>query len=193
MIDLISRVNPNYQKSIDAVSGAKPAEKTEKPADEAVKENVDTYVPEDKNKVEEDAGTTYKPNAALVKAMKDEQAANQQKFIDMMKSMLNKQGKVFGESTDYTVSAEVQAAAKEAISEDGYWGVKQTSERIFKMAQALAGDDPEKMKEMQEAVKKGYEAAGKAWGGDLPEIAGQTLDAVNGMFDAYFNGGKTEE
>ena len=42
MIDLISRVNPNYQKSIDAVSGAKPAEKTEKPADEAVKENVDT-------------------------------------------------------------------------------------------------------------------------------------------------------
>ena len=101
MIDLISRVNPNYQKSIDAVSGAKPAEKTEKPADEAVKENVDTYVPEDKNKVEEDAGTTYKPNAALVKAMKDEQAANQQRFIDMMKSMLNKQGKVFGESTDY--------------------------------------------------------------------------------------------
>ena len=90
MIDLISRVNPNYQKSIDAVSGAKPAEKTEKPADEAVKENVDTYVPEDKNKVEEDAGTTYKPNAALVKAMKDEQAANQQRFIDMMKSMLNK-------------------------------------------------------------------------------------------------------
>ena len=35
MIDLISRVNPNYQKSIDAVSGAKPAERTEKPADEA--------------------------------------------------------------------------------------------------------------------------------------------------------------
>ena len=41
MIDLISRVNPNYQKSIDAVSGAKPAEKTEKPADETVKENVE--------------------------------------------------------------------------------------------------------------------------------------------------------
>ena len=70
MIDIISRVNPNYQKSVDAVSSAKPAEKAEKPTDETVeagKENVDTYVPEDKNKVEEDAGTTYKPNAALVK------------------------------------------------------------------------------------------------------------------------------
>ena len=59
------------------------------------------------------------------------------------------------------------------------------------MAQALAGDDPEKMKTMQAAVKKGYEAAGKAWGSDLPDIAGETIDAVNKMFDNYF--GKDEE
>ena len=193
MIDLISRVNPNYQKSIDAVSGAKPAEKTEKPADEAVKENVDTYVPEDKNKVEEDAGTTYKPNAALVKAMKDEQAANQQKFIDMMKSMLNKQGKVFGESTDYTVSAEVQAAAKEAISEDGYWGVKQTSERMGNFGKALVGGDPARAGEMRDAFIKGYEAATKAWGGALPSIAKETYDASMKLFDEWENEGKKND
>jgi len=52
----------------------------------------------------------------------------------------------------------------------------------------------DKMHEMQAAVKKGYEAAGKAWGGDLPGIAGQTIDAVDKMFEDYFaKAGKIEE
>ena len=142
--------------------------------------------------------------AALVKSLKDDLDNQMNRFINMMTQTFQKQGMTVKSAQDdsfwqmfasgnLTVDLETKQAAQEAISEDGYWGVKQTSERIFKMAQALAGDDPEKMKEMQEAVKQGYEAAGKAWGGDLPEIAGQTLDAVNGMFDAYFNGGKTEE
>ena len=193
MIDIISRVNPNYQKSVDAVSSAKPAEKAEKPTDETVeagKENVDTYVPEDKNKVEEDAGTTYKPNAALVKAMKDEQAANQQRFVEMMKSMLTKQGKVYGQSTDYTVSAEVQAAAKEAIAEDGYWGVKQTSERMVNFGKALVGGDPARAGEMRDAFIKGYEAAAKVWGGALPDIAKETYDASMKLFDEWEKEGK---
>ena len=37
--------------------------------------------------------------------------------------------------------------------ENGYWGVKQTSERIFSFAQALAGDDEEKMTKMKEAFE----------------------------------------
>jgi len=196
MIDIISRVNPNYQKSVDAVSSAKPAEKAEKPTDETVeagKENVDTYVPEDKNKVEEDAGTTYKPNAALVKAMKDEQAANQQRFVEMMKSMLTKQGKVYGQSTDYTVSAEVQAAAKEAIAEDGYWGVKQTSERMVNFGKALVGGDPARAGEMRDAFIKGYEAATKAWGGALPSIAKETYDASMKLFDEWEKEGAVDK
>lgn len=89
-------------------------------------------------------------------------------------------------SGNLQVDAETKAQAQEAISENGYWGVKQTSERIFQMAQALAGDDPEKMKVMQDAVKRGYEAAGKAWGGELPGIAGETISAVDKMFEDYF-------
>lgn len=197
MVDIISTVNPNYQKSVDAVSKAKTsteAESTEKESvSTEIKENVDTYVPEDKTEVEEDAGTTYKPNAALVQALKDEQAANQERFINMMKSMLNKQGKVFGESTDYTVSEEVQAAAKEAISEDGYWGVKQTSERMVSFAKALVGGDPSRVGEMRDAFIKGYEAAAKAWGGALPSIAQETYDASMKLFDEWEKEGKQNE
>lgn len=193
MVDIISRVNPNYQKSADAVSKTSTeAESAEKEAASTeTKGNVDTYVPE--TKIEEDAGTTYKPNAALVQAMKDEQAANQARFINMMKSMLNKQGKVFGESTDYTVSEEVQAAAKEAISEDGYWGVKQTSERMVSFAKALVGGDPSRVGEMRDSFIKGYEAAAKVWGGALPSIAQETYDATMKLFDEWEKEGKQTE
>lgn len=142
--------------------------------------------------------------AALVKSLKADLDNQMSRFINMMTQTFQKQGitaksaeddsfwRMFS-SGNLTVDLETKQAAQEAISEDGYWGVKQTSERIFKMAQALAGDDPEKMKQMQDAVAKGYEAAGKAWGGDLPDIAGQTIDAVNKMFEDYFGGGKTED
>lgn len=197
MVDLISVVNPNYQKAVDAVSGSKPAEKTEKPAgeagDEAVKENMDTYVPEDKTPVKEDTGVSYKPNAALVEAMKKEQAAQEARFINMMKSMLTKQGKVFGQSTDYTVTPEVQAAAKEAISEDGYWGVKQTSERIVNFGKALVGGDPARVGEMRDAFIKGFEAATKAWGGALPGIAQETYDAAMKLFDEWEKEGAVDK
>lgn len=68
--------------------------------------------------------------------------------------------------------------AQEDISEDGYWGVKQTSERILDFAKAISGNDPEKAEQMREAIKKGYESAADLWGGELPEISQQTYDAV---------------
>ena len=102
--------------------------------------------------------------AALVKSLKDDLDNQMNRFINMMTQTFQKQGMTVKSAQDdsfwqmfasgnLTVDLETKQAAQEAISEDGYWGVKQTSERIFKMAQALAGDDPEKMKEMQEAVK----------------------------------------
>lgn len=142
--------------------------------------------------------------AALVDSLKADLENQMNRFINMMTSTFTKQGftaktaeddsfwRMFS-SGNLSVDLETKKAAQEAISEDGYWGVNQTSDRIFKMAQALAGDDPEKMKEMQAAVKKGYEAAGKAWGSDLPEIAGKTIDAVNKMFDNYFGAGESED
>lgn len=68
--------------------------------------------------------------------------------------------------------------AQEDISEDGYWGVKQTSERILDFAKAISGGDPDKAEEMREAIKKGYESAADLWGGELPEISQKTYDAV---------------
>ena len=46
---------------------------------------------------------------------------------------------------------------------------------MFDFASALAGDDVDKMKEMQAAMEKGFKQATKAWGQDLPDISQKTL------------------
>ena len=87
---------------------------------------------------------------------------------------------------NYTVDAQTKLQAQQDISEDGYYGIKQTSERLFDFASALAGDDVDKMKEMQAAMEKGFKQATKAWGKDLPDICQKTLDAANKKFEEYY-------
>lgn len=140
---------------------------------------------------------TKEQRASLVEKLKEDQAARQQSLVDLAQSMIAKQSHTFViaseddvwkflASGDYTVDAETKAKAQEDISEDGYYGVKQTSQRLFDFACALAGDDVDKMKEMQAAIEKGYKKAEKTWGKELPEICQQTLDATNKMFDDYY-------
>lgn len=159
-------------------------------------------------KAEETKTATYSVNKmsaedreALVKQLKEEQTVRQQQFIDMVQKMMNQQSSTFSiamgtEDEDgiwkflaggkFTVDAATKAQAQADIAEDGYYGVKQTSERLFDFASALAGDDVEKMKKMQEAVTKGFNEATKAWGKDLPDICQQTLDATNQLFEDYY-------
>ena len=89
-------------------------------------------------------------------------------------------------SGEYTVDAATKEQAQKDIAEDGYYGVKQTSERLFDFASALDGDDADKMKKMQDAITKGYEQATKAWGKELPDICKETLEATNKLFDEYY-------
>lgn len=85
------------------------------------------------------------------------------------------------------------AQAAEDISEDGYWGVKQTSERILDFAKALTGGDSSKAEEMRDAIKKGFDAAAKLWGDELPEISKKTYDAVMKGIDEWKNGNKAPD
>lgn len=84
-----------------------------------------------------------------------------------------------------TVDAKTIAKAKEDISEDGYYGVNQTSDRILSFAKAIAGDDPKKIEEMRNAVEKGFKQAEKMWGDKLPDISQKTYDKVMETFDKW--------
>lgn len=134
---------------------------------------------------------------ALVQQMKADQESYQSRFISMVQEMMSGQTNAYGQSNNiwrflasgnYTVDAETKAQAQQSISEDGYYGVKQTSQRMFQFAMALTGGDATKMQEMKAAVEKGYKQAEKTWGGSLPEISQQTLAATNQLFDDYLAG-----
>lgn len=188
-------------QSVNATTAPAAAEKKADASAGAVKKDVDQA------EFSKDTSVATKMSdsqrAALVKSLKDDLNSQMSRFTNMMTQMFQKQGITanFSEGNDfwrmmasgnYTVDEKTKAEAQEAISEDGYWGVNQTSQRIFDFAYALAGDDPDKMKEMQAAVEKGFKQAGEAWGSDLPSICGDTHTAVNKLFDDYYaKSGKT--
>lgn len=90
------------------------------------------------------------------------------------------------------VDEETAAQAQEDISEDGYWGVEKTSGRLVDMAIALSGNDNSKADLLMDAIKKGYEEAGAAWGDELPEISKQTLDAAMEKMNQWKSGQITD-
>lgn len=143
--------------------------------------------------------------AALVSQLKADQESRQNQLMDLVHKMMTGQGKAYSLATgddsiwkflssgDFTVDAATKAQAQEDISENGYWGVDQVSQRLFDFASALAGDDVEKMEKMQAAMEKGYKMAVGAWGKDLPEISEKTMAAANKLFEDYYASKKEAE
>ena len=187
-------INSYNPSSVSAVTAqAADTKKAEAAGSEAKKPDMDRV------EISAEAKVTTKmtdaERADLVKSLKDDLDSQMSRFTNMMMRTFQKQGITAAKGDDFwkqiasgnfTVDAQTKADAEAAISEDGYWGVKQTSARIFDFAKALAGDDPDKMKKMQDAVEKGFKQAEDAWGGSLPGICGDTKSAINKLFDDYY-------
>ena len=135
--------------------------------------------------------------AAIVDQLKADAEERKNQMMNLVQRTLSGQVGTFGKASGddfwrtlasgkFTVDAATKAQAKEDIGEDGYWGVKKTSQRLFDFASALAGDDVDKMKDMQKAMEKGFKQATKTWGRELPEISRNTLSAANKLFEDYF-------
>jgi hypothetical protein len=144
---------------------------------------------------------TYKMDAEAVEAMKADLNTNMDALKQMVTKLLDTQAGVGNVAMDniHELLGRISEAggidqlsksqAQELISEDGYWGVNQTSDRILNFAKALTGGDPEKIEEMKAAFQKGFEEAENLWGGKgkLPEISYQTYDKVMEGFEEWAN------
>lgn len=83
-----------------------------------------------------------------------------------------------------------QEEAAELVSEDGFFGVKQTSVRIAEFVIAGAGGDEELLREGRKGILQGFKEAEEMWGGKLPDIAYETIDKAVAMVDqALIDGG----
>jgi len=148
----------------------------------------------------------YPVDKEAVKKMLDDMKRQQESFMQMIYKLMLKQANSMGIADKHmsitfdlmsrlaeVADQETIDWAKEAVSEDGYYGVKQTSERIFNFAKAITGGDPSKIGLMRDSIQKGYDMAERMWGDKLPEICKQTFDRVMEMLDEWENGGKVPD
>lgn len=161
------------------------------------------------NKKTDSAKQIYNKDAIISK-LKADQQSRLQSMQSLVENLLNKQKGTFDianllkkdDVSGLNLSATFEAAAKnadpdtikaaqESISEDGYWGVNKTSDRLVSMAIALSGGDTSKADEMMAAIQKGYDRATSAWGKELPDICKNTLEATKQKMDDWKNGKTT--
>ncbi|MBR5420783.1 MAG: hypothetical protein IK115_06510 [Lachnospiraceae bacterium] len=146
--------------------------------------------------VKQEQKATYKVDQKQIDRLKADAESHKKQLQDIVDKLITKQGQAFDIANGKNlknlyaglkVDAKTRAQAQADISEDGYYGVKQTSQRIFDFAMALSGGDPDKMEKMRSAFEKGFRLATKSWGDKLPDICHQTYDAVQSLFDDYKN------
>lgn len=77
-----------------------------------------------------------------------------------------------------------QEEAQELVSEEGFFGIAQTSERIAMFVINGAGDDVEKLQAGRKGMLQGFAEAEALWGEKLPEISYTTMQKALEMVDA---------
>lgn len=76
--------------------------------------------------------------------------------------------------------------AADLISEDGYFGVKKTAQRLADFVIKGSGDDLQRLQAGREGLLRGFGEAEEVWGGagTLPDISYQTRDKALELIDA---------
>ncbi|MGV8906232.1 MAG: hypothetical protein ACOH15_06520 [Acetobacterium sp.] len=194
-IDLNNVIAKSYQpKAVSPISGDTEDSK-ETLITKPLEQKLDTI--EFGTTKQNDTGS-YTIDGKKLSEIKQDFMDHNETFKKMVRVMIEKQGhsankimKALSEGKDVditvTVDPDTQKAAQDAISEDGYWGANQTSERILDFAKTLSGGDKTKITNLRNAFLEGFEQAKKAFGGELPEISQQTYDKVKAGFDAWEN------
>lgn len=124
--------------------------------------------------------TSYQMSYMAQSALEEQGAKPAAEQFDYNKIMGILEG-LDSKSTGYTGPELSQLSKEEAaqlVSENGFFGIKKTSERISDFVINGAGDDLERLKEGRAGVIQGYKEAESTWGGELPDISKKTLDAA---------------
>ena len=171
----------------------------------------DTVTEKEQAAVYEKSTSTGKNNAnkiynrdSIINKLKMDQQNRMASMQSLVEKLLSKQKGSFDLATGTGLAATFREAAKYAspedilqaqkdISDDGYWGVEQTSDRLVSMAIALSGGDTSKADEMVDAITKGFKKATHAWGEKLPQICQDTYDTTIKKMNDWKNGVTTAE
>ncbi|MBE0499000.1 MAG: hypothetical protein IBX43_07155 [Campylobacterales bacterium] len=114
------------------------------------------------------------------------QSSVQMKSQESSFELQHQEFKAFLSDIGYTgkpISSLSQDEAKELVSEEGFFGIKETSQRIADFVIMGSGRDEKLLRSGREGVAEGLKQAEKMWGGKLPEIAYETIEKALGKID----------
>lgn len=190
-------INGISQAMTAAYDNTKINKETEKKATESTATYDEGAAAEFTKSEETTASKTIKRDTATIEKLWAEAEQRTAQLRSLVEQMLLKQGQKFVSLADtfemikegtLEVDDETAKEAAKEVADDGYWGVEQTSERLFSFAKALAGNDPAHADTMLEALKKGFDEATKAWGDELPELCKKTLEATQKKINDWKEG-----
>lgn len=107
---------------------------------------------------------------------------------NLVANLLKEQGidtQILTGDTSLDIASISPEDAQELIADDGYFGVEQTSDRIFHFAVGVAGGDPSRIDAIREGIDNGFSEALEAFGGWLPDISYATYDTVMEKLDNW--------
>ncbi len=81
-----------------------------------------------------------------------------------------------------------QRDAAVLVSDEGFFGMSQTAERIANFVIAGAGGDESMLRSGREGMLQGFKEAEALWGGELPKISQQTMELATKMVDDAMHG-----
>jgi hypothetical protein len=169
-IDINRSQKPFVGQPQDEVNSRQQRERTRAGGDDRVSLGEDTGV-----------GQTYGPGLKV--------ASPYELLRNLVVKTLQEQGLELNFTTDagevIDFNTMTPEEAQDLISEDGYFGVEKTSQRIVDFAINAFGGDPEKLQQMKDAIDQGFTEAQEAFGGALPEISQHTYDAIMEKLDAF--------
>ena len=73
--------------------------------------------------------------------------------------------------------------AAELVSEEGFFGITQTAERIANFVLNGAGGNEELLRAGRSGILQGFKEAEEIWGGKLPDISYKTIEKATEMID----------
>jgi hypothetical protein len=115
--------------------------------------------------------------------------ANNQDIADFLSGKQSESGMSL-ENIGYTGKPITELSpdeAKELVSDEGFFGITQTSDRVANFVFNFAGDDLELLQKGREGVVQGFEEANKLFGGQLPEISHKTQERTLALIDEKIN------
>ena len=156
------------------------------------KKTADTGVVYEPSTSANDSSTKVTDYSSIVASMKKELSSKNEQLQNLVNKLLSNQAKKYISLSDMfkdiQVDEQTKIQAQKDISDDGYWGVEQTSDRLVSMAKALSGGDSSKADAMISAIEKGFDEATKAWGDKLPDICQKTIDAAKQKLQNWRDG-----